>query len=114
MACCQLSLFLKQSRAGESVRLATIILRNIFEPVTNVYTFQLWELLFPAELDNHSQTVGWRLLITKAEERNHSFLRSNMQTDDAGESVMGIGHVTTADDSLSSGDDEGPPVNIQK
>lgn len=37
-----------------------------------------------------------------------------MQTDDAGKSVMSVGHVTSGDDTVSSGEDEGPPVQIQK
>lgn len=37
-----------------------------------------------------------------------------MQTDDARERVVSVGHMTTDDDTISSGDDEGPPVQIWK
>lgn len=37
-----------------------------------------------------------------------------MQTDDAGERVLSSGHVITSDDAISSGGDEGPPVQIRK
>lgn len=55
----------------------------------------LWEVLFPAELDNPSRTAGGILLMnTGVREELFIFFRSDMQIDDAGESGMSGGHVT--------------------
>lgn len=55
---------------------------------------QLWEALIPSELDNASQTLDWMLLMYKGVRgKLLIFLRSDMQTHNAGESVASVGHV---------------------